>query len=180
VLIYRDGKAAANPPETELVVEEAAFSSGDVLRSVCRPVTDSEWSLRRLSNRKEMTLRILETRCAVACMAAIFSAASPAAGQGDEFIGAATTKVAPRWEEGMLTGNGNMGGIALGNPYSETLYMTQQEGFLPRHRLPKVPRIASRMPELKKMALEAGNGGPALFTSKVKETAGVRRRVKIT
>ena len=120
-------------------------------------------------------MRILETRCAVACMAAIFSAASLAAGQGDGFIGAATTKVAPRWEEGMLTGNGNMGGIALGNPYSETLYMTQQEGFLPRHSLPKVPRIASRMPELKKMALEAGNGGPALFTSKVKEIAGVNQ-----
>ena len=31
VLIYRDGNAVANPTETELVVEEAAFASDDVL-----------------------------------------------------------------------------------------------------------------------------------------------------
>jgi len=107
-------------------------------------------------------------------MVTVVCAAGWAAEQPDGFVGAATTTPAPRWEEGMLTGNGNMGGIALGNPYAEMIYVTQQEGFLPHHKLQQVPRAAAEMPRIKAEMLKVGKDQASLFSAKLKEVTGVK------
>ena len=86
-----------------------------------------------------------------------------------DFDCAEVSKPAPRWEEGMLTGNGEMGGVALGNPYAETLFLTHQLGFLPRHPLPKVPRVADKMDEMKKAALAGGKDGADVYIRELRK-----------
>jgi hypothetical protein len=98
----------------------------------------------------------------------LFTANSLLAETGD-FVGASTSSPAMKWQEGMVTGNGTIGGIAFGNPYNETVVITHHKGYLPQGTHKIVLNLAPMMPELKKAALEAGVDGPRVFHDKAME-----------
>lgn len=92
-------------------------------------------------------------------------------GQAEKFNGAITDKPASRWEEAMVTGNGNMGAMMYGEPDNETMVINHCELFLPLGTKEFVKDMSGAMPEIKRAALEAGKDGPALAHQMMREKA---------
>ena len=83
-------------------------------------------------------------------------------GQAEKINGAITDKPASRWEEAMVTGNGNMGAMIYGEPDNETIVINHCGLFLPLDTKKFVKDMSGSIPEIKRAALEAGKDGPAL------------------
>jgi alpha-L-fucosidase 2 len=67
---------------------------------------------------------------------------------------------APHWSHALLTGNGTMGALVMGQPHEETLIFSQADLYIPLNE-PKPPiNQASRLTEIRKLLLE-GNGEAA-------------------
>jgi hypothetical protein len=61
---------------------------------------------------------------------------------------------APNWSHALLTGNGTMGALVIGQPHDETLIFSQAELYIPLNE-PKPPiNQASRLTEIRKLLLE--------------------------
>ncbi len=73
-----------------------------------------------------------------------------------------SSQPAKRWEEALLTGNGNMGAMVLGRPYDETIVVNQCELYLPKGSLEIVQDFSGFMPAFKEAGLKAGLDGPAV------------------
>lgn len=58
------------------------------------------------------------------------------------------------WEHSLLSGNGTMGIMVIGEPYDETITVDHNELFLPNEQKCKLPDVASQIPEMRKAALE--------------------------
>lgn len=80
----------------------------------------------------------------------------------ESFKGTQSNQPASKWEEAMLTGNGNMGAMMYGNPFDETIVVNHCEMFLTLGTKEFVKHAAPFMPEIKKKALEAGVNGPTV------------------
>jgi alpha-L-fucosidase 2 len=85
-----------------------------------------------------------------------------AASSADVFAAPARgfTSSAParNWQQGLLTGNGTIGAIVMGQPHDETLYLSHASLFLPKDDVNTKPGMASKLEEVRKTALE-GNFG---------------------
>ena len=82
--------------------------------------------------------------------------------KSNKFIGAESNKVATRWQEAMITGNGVMGAMMYGKPDKEIIVVNHCEMFLPLGTKEFVPDLSAAMPEIKEAALKAGKNGPAV------------------
>ncbi|MBS2212664.1 glycoside hydrolase N-terminal domain-containing protein [Carboxylicivirga mesophila] len=89
-----------------------------------------------------------------------------------DFNGAITSQPAQRWEEAMLTGNGNMGAMMYGNPVNETIVINHCQLFLTLGTKEFVQDLSGAMPEIKKAALDAGRDGPAVVHEMMREMSG--------
>jgi len=86
--------------------------------------------------------------------------------------GATTTTPASRWEECMLTGNGQMGAMVHGRPYDETVVVNHCRLYLPQGSREIVHDLADSMPEFRKAGLEAGRNGPAVVHQMMRAKTG--------
>jgi alpha-L-fucosidase 2 len=73
-----------------------------------------------------------------------------------------SSQPAQKWEEALLTGNGNMGAMVFGEPYKETIVVNHGKLYLPLGNHEIVQDFAAFMPEFKAAGLEAGKDGPAV------------------
>ena len=78
------------------------------------------------------------------------------------FNGTQSNQPASKWEEAMVTGNGNMGAMMYGNPFDETIVVNHCEMFLTLGTKEFVKHVAPLMPEIKEKALAAGVNGPTV------------------
>ena len=82
--------------------------------------------------------------------------------EAERFNGTQSNQPASKWEEAMVTGNGNMGAMMFGNPFKETIVVNQCEMFLTLGTKEFVKHVATFMPEIKEKALAAGVNGPTV------------------
>jgi alpha-L-fucosidase 2 len=73
-----------------------------------------------------------------------------------------SSQPARRWEEALVTGNGNMGVMVFGRPYAETLVVNHCKLYLPLGNREIVQDFAASMPVFKAAGLKAGRDGPAV------------------
>jgi len=73
-----------------------------------------------------------------------------------------STQPAARWEEALVTGNGNMGAMVFGRPHDETIVVNHNKLYLPKGSQEIVQDFSGFMPEFKAAGLKAGVDGPAV------------------
>jgi len=73
-----------------------------------------------------------------------------------------SSQPAQRWEEALVTGNGNIGVMVFGRPYEETLVVNHCKLYLPLDNREIVQDFAESMPAFKAAGLKAGMDGPAV------------------
>lgn len=64
---------------------------------------------------------------------------------------------AQNWEHGLLSGNGTMGAVVIGQPHDETIILSESNLFLPIHGLQKPINQASRLAEIRQLLLAGKN-----------------------
>ncbi len=88
----------------------------------------------------------------------MYSAVTGAQVQKDIFAtpvrGFISQQPAEDWQHGLLTGNGTMGAIVLGNPYDETLFLSHASLHLPLPKSKYLMEMNSRLGEVRKLCLE--------------------------
>ncbi len=67
---------------------------------------------------------------------------------------------AASWQHSLLTGNGTMGAMVLGQPYDETVFLSHASLYLPQPAGPDNLNLAARLEEIRALCL-AGNYGRA-------------------
>jgi len=80
-----------------------------------------------------------------------------------------SSQPAERWEEALLTGNGNMGAMMFGRPYDETIVVNHCQLYLPKGSLEIVQDFSEFMPAFKQAGLKAGVDGPAVVHSMMQD-----------
>ncbi len=61
---------------------------------------------------------------------------------------------APKWEDALLTGNGTMGAMIMGNPFEEKIILNHALLFIPNEKPVIPPDMTSHLDEIKKLSLE--------------------------
>ncbi|MBT3266137.1 glycoside hydrolase family 95 protein [Candidatus Poribacteria bacterium] len=62
---------------------------------------------------------------------------------------------AERWEDALITGNGTLGALVFGNPYSERVVLNHERFNLPQWKSPpEPPDIAHALPEIRRLMLD--------------------------
>jgi len=64
-----------------------------------------------------------------------------------------STQPAKNWQHGILTGNGTTGAIILGNPYDETITLSQESLYLPYKKTECYMEMASHIQKIQKLCL---------------------------
>ncbi len=60
---------------------------------------------------------------------------------------------AKNWQHGLLTGNGTLGAIVMGDPYDDTIYLSDSRIYLPLAKSPKYIEMAQRLPAIRELCL---------------------------
>ena len=84
---------------------------------------------------------------------------------------AITSKPLTDWASGFLTGNGNMGVIMCGDPYSDTLIINSKL-YLPTGSKEVMPDLSIFKDEFRNAGLAAGKDGPATVHNLMLEKSG--------
>ena len=83
--------------------------------------------------------------------------AQPAPAASDERTvpvrGFTSAEPAANWQHGLLTGNGTMGAVVMGEPFDETIHLTHAALYLPQPTSPHYIDMASRLPEIRRLCL---------------------------
>jgi hypothetical protein len=95
---------------------------------------------------------------AIALALAVAAASEPARPGHDELFtpparGFTSIEPAKHWSHGLLTGNGTMGAVVMGDPFDETIHLTHAALYLPRPTSPHYIDMASRLPEIRRLCL---------------------------
>jgi len=85
---------------------------------------------------------------------------------------------APRWEEGLLIGNGRMGGVIHGKPGDWTLSLTHERVVIPDHVAAPPPELSKFLPEFRRL-IRSGEAGKAssLAWDKTKELTKIKNMI---
>jgi alpha-L-fucosidase 2 len=65
--------------------------------------------------------------------------------------GFVSSEPAKDWEQGIITGNGTMGAIVLGQPFAETLYLSHAALYLPQPNSARYINMASRLEKIRQL-----------------------------
>lgn len=86
-------------------------------------------------------------------------------------IGMHSEKPAKKWQEALVTGNGEMGAMVWGDPYNERVVLNHEKLFEPlRPEIIKAPKIAQHMPAIRELIAKGDIAGAnSLFYSKMVE-----------
>ncbi len=79
---------------------------------------------------------------------------------------------APKWEDALLTGNGTMGAMVMGNPFEEKIILNHALLFLPNQAPVVPPNQAAYLDEIKKLSFEGKYNEVAELGVKIWKDAG--------
>ena len=91
---------------------------------------------------------------AVFALASASASAVPAIDEDVPDRGIFSLRPAPRWEEGLLIGNGRMGGVVLGRPGDEVIHLSHERVVIPNHVAEPPPNLAHLLPETRRLIRE--------------------------
>jgi hypothetical protein len=72
-----------------------------------------------------------------------------------------STEPARNWQHSLLTGNGTMGALVVGNPYDETIFLSHAALYLPNTNSDRYLNMASRLSEIRALCLAMNFAGAA-------------------
>lgn len=78
-----------------------------------------------------------------------------------------------RWEEGLITGNGTIGGLIFGNPGQEKVIISHEKLFMPKYRPTKAPPLYKYLDEIRKLTLAGRGEEAAELALKAGEEVGI-------
>ena len=85
---------------------------------------------------------------------------------------------APRWEEGLLIGNGTMGGVIYGKPGDWTVGLTHALLGVPDHKAGPPPDLSDLLPEIRRLIREGkGRDAANLAWNKSRERHQIKERM---
>ena len=114
----------------------------------------------------------IEVLAAMAFLLCLVAGVTSGADEDRHFVGATCTRPASNWPSAFLSGNGRMGVMMFGQPYSETVVLNHCKLYLPRGSREIVHDLARSMPELKVAGLKAGMNGPAVVHKMMLQKTG--------
>ncbi len=99
---------------------------------------------------------------------------------GDNFLinppehGYVTHLKATKWEEAMLTGNGTIGALVIGDPHNERIIMSHEKLFMPQYPPYPAPDLGSRLQEARELMLEGNSEGATDQLIQAGEEVGIK------
>ncbi len=111
-------------------------------------------------------MRILNTSFIAFIITIVGCAERPGAGKShssDNFLieppkqGYVTQRQAAKWEEAMLTGNGTIGALVIGDPLSDRLILSHEKLFMPQYPPYPAPDLGSRLERIRSLILAGKN-----------------------
>lgn len=81
-------------------------------------------------------------------------------------------KPAATWEDALLTGNGTMGAMVMGEPHEETVILSHAALYLPQERSDKQIDQASRLPEIRRLLMEGRYADAASIPAQLRKDQG--------
>jgi alpha-L-fucosidase 2 len=88
--------------------------------------------------------------------------------------GFASWQPAQSWEHGLLSGNGTMGAVVIGQPHEETIILSESHLFLPINAPQQPINQASRLAEIRKLVLAGKNEDAARIPVEQREKEGYK------
>ncbi len=83
-----------------------------------------------------------------------------------------SSKPAENWEHSLLSGNGTMGAMVIGEPYKETIICSHARLYLPQKRSGVIFEQQSALPEIKKLLLAGKYSEAAQVTATLRKEQG--------
>jgi hypothetical protein len=80
---------------------------------------------------------------------------------------------ASRWEESMLTGNGTMGALVLGNPLDERLILSHERLFMPEYPPYEAPPLYKYLDKIRELTLKGQGNEAAELLVQAGEEVGI-------
>ena len=78
------------------------------------------------------------------------------------------------WEDALISGNGTLGAVIMGNPRSETIILSHERLFMPMDKaMPPVP-LAPRLGEIRRLVDQGDYGDAALLAEKISTENGYK------
>lgn len=115
---------------------------------------------------------------AVMCICMAVDAAEVAIDRDIPVRGFYSLRPAPRWEEGLLIGNGHMGGVIHGKPGKWNVSLTHERIGIPDHKAGPPPDLSDILPEIRRLIREGKRKEAAeLAWSKSKEMHDIQERM---
>lgn len=109
---------------------------------------------------------------AVMCICMAVDAAEVAIDQDLPARGFYSLRPAPRWEEGLLIGNGHMGGVIHGKPGEWIVSLTHEHIGIPDHKAGPPPDLSDILPGIRRLIREGKrNEAAELAWNKSKDIA---------
>ena len=79
---------------------------------------------------------------------------------------------AASWEHALLSGNGTMGALVMGQPHDETIILSHAALYLPRKRSPQLIDQASRLDKIRQLLLEGKYAEAARIPVELRKQSG--------
>ena len=86
--------------------------------------------------------------------------------------GITSTLSATIWENSLITGNGTMGALVMGQPYKETIILSHAKLYIPLNKPKQLINQASRLTEIQTLLLEGRYEEAAKIPAQLREVEG--------
>ncbi len=80
---------------------------------------------------------------------------------------------ATKWEESMLTGNGTIGALVIGNPLNERIILSHEKLFMPEYPPEKAPDLGAHLEEIRELTLKGEGEKAAALAVELGKKAGI-------
>jgi alpha-L-fucosidase 2 len=80
---------------------------------------------------------------------------------------------ASKWEESMLTGNGTIGALVIGDPLNERIILSHEKLFMPEYPPEKAPQLWKQMDKIRELTLNGDGEKAAVLAVELGKQAGI-------
>lgn len=87
--------------------------------------------------------------------------------------GFVTTEKATKWEESLLTGNGTLGAMVIGEVNQERIILSHEKLFMPQYPPYLAPDLGSRLSEIRDLIQQGEPGKAAALMSEAGKEVGI-------
>ena len=81
---------------------------------------------------------------------------------------------ASKWEESMLTGNGTIGALVIGDPLNERIILSHEKLFMPEYPPTKAPNLGAHLDEIRELTIKGEGEKAAELAVELGKEAGIK------